>query len=50
MIYSDILLDDVEIRETPSCINSNALTSSSITNNSLDFGWTSNGTVNRMEW
>ena len=42
--YSDILLDDVEIRETPSCINPNALTSSSITNNSLDFGWTANGT------
>ncbi|MGY8868627.1 MAG: hypothetical protein ACKVJK_23720, partial [Methylophagaceae bacterium] len=46
--YSDLILDDAEVRETPSCFNPNTLVATSLTNNSLDFGWTNGG--NETAW
>lgn len=42
--YNDILIDEVRVRETPSCPEPSSLTATNITNNSADLGWTENGT------
>ena len=42
--YNDILVDDVKVRETPSCIQPTFLGSSNLTAASADLDWTAGGT------
>ena len=42
--YNDLLVDDVKVRETPSCTQPSLLGSSNLTAASADLGWTAGGT------
>lgn len=43
--YNDILIDDISMRETPTCPDPSVLTATNITDDSADLGWTENGTA-----
>ena len=42
--HNDILVDDIEVRETPSCASPTALSVSNVTDVSADLSWTAGGT------
>lgn len=46
--YNDILLDDVQVMELPTCPTASNLAASNITATSADFSWTGNGIA--MNW
>lgn len=53
--YSDadghtLYLDDIEVKEAPSCIAPGDLNASNITATSADLGWTANGTATTATW
>jgi hypothetical protein len=48
--YGDILLDDILVRETPSCFNSTALSASNISATTADISWTGNGSSFNIEY
>lgn len=41
--YNDIMIDDVQVRETPNCPAPSALSASNITSTGADLSWTANG-------
>ena len=51
-IEGDVAIDDVEIKEAPTCLAPSALTATNITSTSADLGWTENGTATiwSIEW
>jgi hypothetical protein len=48
-IEGDISLDDIEVKEAPSCFDPTNLTATNITATSADLGWTENGTATNWE-
>ena len=50
--YNDLGVDDFFVMETPTCIAPSSLTATNITSNSVDLGWTENGTATvwDIEW
>ncbi len=48
--YGDILLDDILVRETPSCFNSTSLSASNISATTADISWTGNGSSFNIEY
>ncbi|MCP4442510.1 MAG: T9SS type A sorting domain-containing protein [Aureispira sp.] len=48
--YGDPVLDDVSIKEAPTCIQPSALTVTNITATSVDLGWTSAASLWDVEW
>ncbi|BDS11650.1 T9SS type A sorting domain-containing protein [Aureispira anguillae] len=47
--HNDLLLDDVEVMEMPTCPTPNGLSAGNITATSADFTWTENGTATNWQ-
>lgn len=47
--HNDILIDDVSIEETPSCLDPSAIAVSNITDNSADVSWTAGNAI-QLGW
>ena len=47
--YNDLLLDDVEVMELPTCPKPSNLVASNVTTNSVDLAWVENGTATNWQ-
>lgn len=48
--YDDVAIDDVRLRETPTCVDVSALVATGVTNTTAMFGWTENGTATLWQY